>query len=352
MFLPLVYVLFSFLSYTHYQYKTTPYILEYDSTLLPKPNIPANNPLTVEGVALGRLLFYDSLLSVNNKQSCGSCHKQQFSFTDAGNSVSLGTLKIPGDFNTMPLVNLAWETHFFWNGRANSLEEQVLEPIQKHNEMAKDLSVLVRELTIHKYYPKLFKAAFPNDKNAISVINISRALSQFIRTIYIPPKPISYRGFKDIILPDSINKDKTFIAFATMSKMCANCHSSVLYSSTNGQLLSNGINYYDKDTNNDNQKFKAPPLINLEYTAPYMHDGRFNTLYEVLDHYDQHIGELNIYNPDIFEKKIDNTFNESEKDEMVKFLLSLKDTTILTNKIYSNPFAKVNFDWNDFPKYE
>jgi cytochrome c peroxidase len=350
--------MYIFLSFSYYRIQAdipTPYTLQYDTAYLPEPKIPLDNPLTVEGIALGRLLFYDSLLSVNKTQSCASCHKQEHFFTDTGKSVSNGALKIPGDFNTMPLANLAWQAEFFWDGRAKSLEEQVLEPIQKHNEMAKDLAVLVRELNTHKYYPVHFKKAFPDDKKPISANNISKALAQFIRTIYVSPKPFENGGFgnqEGDKLPDSVRTTKKFTAFAALAAMCSDCHSSEFYGGKNGQLASNGINYYDKDSTNNNQKFKAPSLINLAYTAPYMHDGRFKTLYEVIDHYDQHITELDTYNPDIVQNKIKNKFSKAEKTEMVNFLLSLKDTTILTNKKYSNPFASQNFKWQDYPYFK
>ncbi|UPT68276.1 MAG: hypothetical protein M0D57_06425 [Sphingobacteriales bacterium JAD_PAG50586_3] len=235
------------------------------------------------------------------------------------------------------------------------MEEQVIEPIQKHNEMAKDIAVLVRELNTHKYYPKFFKNAFPSDKNVISPKNISKALAQYIRTIYVSPKPFENGGFgnqQGDKLPDSIRTSKKFTAFASLAAMCSDCHASEFYGSKNGQLASNGINYYDNDSTNNNQKFKAPSLINLAYTAPYMHDGRFKTLYEVLDHYDKHIEELNMYNPNIVQNKIKNRFSNTEKTEMVNFLLSLKDTTILVNKKYANPFTSEDFNWKDYPNFK
>ena len=140
--LPCMYIFLSFSYYSVQADLPTPYTLQYDTAYLPKPNIPSDNPLSVEGIALGRLLFYDSILSINQTQSCASCHNQKHFFTDAGKSVSNGALKIPGDFNTMSLANLAWQTEFFWDGRAKSLEEQVLEPIQKHNEMAQEMRLI------------------------------------------------------------------------------------------------------------------------------------------------------------------------------------------------------------------
>ncbi|UPT68277.1 MAG: cytochrome-c peroxidase [Sphingobacteriales bacterium JAD_PAG50586_3] len=117
--LPGIYFLLSFSYYQIQDDKPTPYSLPYDTAYLPKPNIPLDNPLTVEGIALGRLLFYDSLLSVNKTQSCASCHNQNNFFTDAGKNVSNGALKIPDDFNSMPLANLAWQTEFFGTGEQN-----------------------------------------------------------------------------------------------------------------------------------------------------------------------------------------------------------------------------------------
>ncbi len=349
-----VFILLSF-TYKNIADEPSPYNIIYDTTYLPKPNIPEDNPLTIEGVALGRLLFYDSLLSVNKSQSCASCHKQKFFFTDAGKSVSNGALKIPGDFNTMPLANLAWQTEFFWDGRVKSLEEQVLEPIQKHNEMAKDLRLLTYQLSKHKYYSGYFKKAFPKDKNPVNSNNISKALAQFVRTIYVSPKPFKNGGFGDFEgdkMPDSVMKTIQYKAFVNLSDMCSDCHSSEFYGGKNDELATNGTTYFDNDPTNDKLKFKAPSLINLAYTAPYMHDGRFKTLYEVIDHYDQHITELDTYNPDIVQNKIKNKFSKADKTEMVNFLLSLKDTTILTDTRFSNPFTSKKFNWADYPYFK
>ena len=204
----------------------TPYKLAYNTTSLAEPKIPADNPLTVEGVELGRFLFYDSSLSKNNTISCSSCHKQEFYFTDGGNKVSKGIHGKLGKRNAMSLLNLAWQDRFFWDGRASTLEELALIPIQDSTEMDEDLDGLIRKLRTHKQYPRLFSTAFGN--GPIKKENVAKAIAQFLRTI----------TSNGIAVPDSISShDKSVYmnkglneSFTSLAYTCGKCHKDVIYS--------------------------------------------------------------------------------------------------------------------------
>jgi cytochrome c peroxidase len=153
--------------------------IKFNADKMEAPLIPADNPQTIQGIALGRLLFYDTMLSGNKKQSCGSCHLQQLSFTD-GKPLAIGAF---GDTirNSMTLVNMAWSKDFFWDGRVKQLEDLMKYPITNPKEMAKDTVLLIKKLKEHNYYPKLFAMALPEED--ISIKTLSKALAQFVRII-------------------------------------------------------------------------------------------------------------------------------------------------------------------------
>ena len=144
-------------------------------------NIPADNPLTVQGVSLGKKLFYDPILSGDNSQSCGSCHNQSYGFTDNNRALSIGIDQVVGTRNSMPLFNLGYANTFFWDGGVSSLESQVVGPITNPVEMHEDLNNCVYELNNHPEYPGLFKGAFGSDSITISMV--MKAIAQFERTL-------------------------------------------------------------------------------------------------------------------------------------------------------------------------
>ena len=326
--------------------KPAPYQLKYDEQKFSKPEIPVDNSLTYEGIYLGRLLFYDSILSGNGKQACGSCHIQKFAFTD-GKKLAVGSKGDTLTRNTLSLTNLAWGHFFFWDGRAKTLEQLVRDPVTNPKELAQDTLVLIEKLNRHRYYPKLFSSAFPGEK--ISMDNVSKALAQFLRTI-------TTKGIK---LPDSVmyftdtsgiteQQKKNFLAVAKrensfhgtllrFSVMCNPCHSGVLYG--NEHIASNVVSPADTP-------MKAPSLINITLTAPYMHDGRFASLEEVLVHYDQHITEFKKLNPTLLDSVPENLINDFDRKNINRFFAFLTDSSMLTNPDYSNPFADRNFSWD------
>lgn len=324
---------------------------------------PQNNPLTNEAVALGRRLFYDPLLSGNNKLACSHCHQQKRAFTD-GMKNSMGVSLKPLSFNTPSLVNLMWgPQHFFWDGRVNSLEEQALLPIINVDEMDQSLDELIDELKAVEQYQRLFSKAY----GAINKQNIAKALSAFQRTL------ISANSKYDQFLAGTIKLTdeeefgrKLFVAHPDVKASlrggnCIDCHS---------QFLTSGFNTkYDGFTNNglDNEEqllpglqavtgkpehkglFKVPSLRNIALTAPYMHDGRFNTLAQVMDHYNEGIKLSSTLSPLIVEannivngnkKKPSLNLSMEEKKAIIAFLHTLTDEQFIINKKFSDPFLQ------------
>jgi cytochrome c peroxidase len=305
-----------------------------------KPYLSDKNPLTVEGVWLGRLLFYDSLLSTNGKVSCGSCHRQELSFTD-GKVLAVG---LNGDTlarNTMSLVNLAWGRSFFWDGRAVTLEDVVRQPIANPKEMgAMTEAALTRYLETHQYYPGLFKKAFPGEP--ISIVTVSKAIAQFMYTIVSSPhKSMVVDSSKDLSKIDQV-KDSALLkensvlgALARISLMqCKSCHPTEGF---HGQIVT---------VDENDSLFKAPTFMNIGFTGPYFHDGRFKTLREVFQFYNDNMETLQIKNPDLMvHQKTRVKFTEYDLEHAEKLFAIFNDTSIITNPAFSNPFNQNGFNW-------
>lgn len=325
-------------------------------------NTPTDNPTTVEGAELGRYLFYDKRLSANNTISCASCHHQKNAFSDPV-AKSIGYEGEETSRNAMSVVNMRWQPKFFWDIRANTLEEQVLMPIQDHIEMGMTLEETVDKLKKIDIYPDMFMKAFGSEE--IDADKISKALSQFVRTI------ISQDSKYDEALangPKKVFTDEEFLGFElffrhvdpdptgktnlpgsdTRGANCGDCHNSVLL--TLNTITNNGLDeeYADNGYGDINTAekwkatFKTPTLRNIELTAPYMHDGRFATLEEVIDHYDLHIKEHD--NLDYQIKEAGNYFprklnlTNSEKQALIAFLKTLTDYKLISDPKYSDPF--------------
>ncbi|HXA02761.1 MAG TPA: cytochrome c peroxidase [Cytophagaceae bacterium] len=329
----------------------TPYNLSFPS-YLSAPIIPSDNPTTVEGVLLGRKLFYEVKLSGNNSMSCGSCHKQQYAFGDTS-AFSMGVTGMNGTRNTPGLSNVAWQTALFWDGRASSLENQVPGPIQNPIEMHQDLSIAVSELQATSVYPPLFKAAFGS--STITGLGIQKAIAQFERTLIS-----SNSKFDQFIAGNSsaftVQEHNGYILFSThplpqaniRGGNCGDCHGG--YLQKNRFYENNGLdsifadNGYGQFTGKsfDDGKFKVPSLRNIALTAPYMHDGRFKTLEEVLAHYNQHVVQSTTISPlmNVSNDPAGTTLNltQQEIDDIIVFLHTLTDTTFTKNPKFSNPF--------------
>lgn len=334
----------------------------------PPPNLPQENPLTREGVKLGRMLFYDPILSGDSTMSCASCHNQNFAFTDSGNKFSTGIDGLQGTRNAMPIFNLAWSNQFFWDGRALGLEEQAQLPVTDPLEMHATWSDNLDKLRRHADYPRLFYEAFEVKPEDISPSLAGKAMEQFMLTIISDESKFDkYYRREFLTNPQyeltALERDGARLFVDTEGGDCFHCHGSPGENGVGGNILfmdlnptlqfrNNGLSpangpqdYPDPGVGgitgnpNDYGKFKIPSLRNVELTAPYMHDGRFQTLEEVLDFYST--GVHNNYNVDPgMEFAYQNGVNmtQYEKDAILAFLKTLTDPELATNPDYSNPF--------------
>ena len=316
------------------------------------PQMPEadNNLVTVEGVKLGRYLFYDPILSSDSTMACGSCHKQEFAFSDSPNKFSKGRNEIAMVRNTLPLFNLAWYPALFWDGKAKSIEDQIAHPIKSKDEMNLEFKIIVNRLSKNGLYKNLFYKAFGTTQ--IDSIKVCYAISQFLRTL------ISYQSKYDRVISGngSFSNDEFegYIIVNDQTKGdCLHCHTTdadalgtTLKFSNNGlDAVSNPSEYKDKGRGlitsqiTDNGKFKIPSLRNLLFTSPYMHDGRFKTLNEVLDFYSEGVNNcVNIDSKMEFVHQKGNKLTSSEKQKVIAFLKTLSDSVFITNPEFSNPF--------------
>lgn len=335
-------------------YNPEAYRFDYLPARFPAPIIPADNPMTEQGIALGRMLFYDPILSRDSTISCASCHLQSLSFTDGG-AVSTGISGRTGLRSSMPLVNLAFNPRgFFWDGRSASLEEQALHPIEDHLEMDEDWERVEEKLRRHPDYPQRFRAAFGIDQRSEITHDLAvKAIAQFERTL------VSYQSRFDKVVweqqgwpteAEQMGRDLFFVEDVAQDLEhpgCSHCHGSALF--TENFFFNNGISdvpsiddFPDKGLGGangnrfDNGKFRAPTLRNIALTAPYMHDGRFSTLEEVVDHYAS--GGHGVANEDANIQPF--TLSEEEKQAMIAFLNMLTDTAFVNNPAFSNPFEE------------
>ena len=310
----------------------TPYNLIIPSGL-PPMQIPSNNPMTVEGVALGKKLFYDKILSGNNMQACADCHRAEFSFTDPL-QLSIGIDGIPGTRNAMPLVNLGWQPGFFWDGGATTIESQVIGPIQNPVEMHETLENCINELNAHPEYPDLFSAAFGIDE--ISTPYLMRAIAQFERTmISANSKYDRYVKGEESLSPQELSGMNLF---SDMEKGdCNHCH--VLGSTfSDFEYRNTGLDSIPVDQGrylitlleSDRGKFKTPSLRNVELTGPYMHDGRFETLEECIEHYNTGFHYTANLDGNLA-SAVKGRLTEQDRLDLVAFLLTLTDTEFISN---------------------
>jgi cytochrome c peroxidase len=332
---------------------TTPYDLKENAPAYFGPyEEPEDNLTTVEGVDLGRHLFFDKILSRDSSVSCASCHHPSMSFTD-GAAVSLGIRGQQTGRSSMSLANLLWREEFFWDGRASSLEEQALAPISNPVEM--DLSIVeaVQRLNQSDLYKRKFYAAFGTETVTPSLLG--KAIAQFERTLISADS--KYDRYKRGEYTPTNTEARGIHLFYThpndslgiRGANCGDCHSGAL---THDDIFhNNGLDQSFSDrgraivTGNafDEGKFITPSLRNIELTAPYMHDGRFETLEEVLDHYNEHIQQSETLDPLV--STATNTQNgnaldltDQEKADVIAFLKMLTDPTFVSNPHYSNPF--------------
>lgn len=334
---------------THIPFQPVPYMPDVPDNF-PALEQPSDNLMTIDGIRLGRKLFYDPILSIDSTISCGSCHQQSGSFTD---QVALST-GVAGTTarSSMTLINVGFNYHgLFWDGRASTLEEQALMPVEDPLEMGENWENVEQKLRKHPVYPEEFRKAFGIERTSgITKEYAAKAIAQFERSL-VSGGNTRYDRFArgEIFLEE--NEYNGFLMFfddldpALPDAECGHCHNAPLFATND--YFNNGLQesadlfgFPDKGLGlstgkpSDNGKFKAPTLRNIAFTAPYMHDGRFETLEEVLDHYNSG-GKLS---PNKSSFLYPLKLTESQKADIIAFLHTLTDSTTLTNNDFKNPF--------------
>jgi cytochrome c peroxidase len=333
-------------------YTPTPYELQIPSHF-PSMNIPADNPFTVEGIALGRRLFYEEQLSGDNTISCATCHAPAAAFSDT-NQFSKGIDNIQGTRNAMPLFNMGWQSFFFWDGRAKTLEEQLLEPVPNPIEMHQSWKKTVEKLNADIAYKNRFFQAF--GEAGIDSIKVAKALAQFIRTLISGTSKydVMYKHENNLVLSATeqailqtvtVEEWGGYDLFKSMNGAdCFHCHNGPLMQVK--KFSNNGLDVAFTDlgrgavtnNSNDNGKFKVPSLRNITLTAPYMHDGRFSSLDQVIEHYSTGIHQSPTIDPLIeFAFQGGVQLGAQEKDLLKKFLNTLTDYTFVNNPAFKKP---------------
>lgn len=325
--------------------KTTPYDFNIPAGY-PQPIDPSYNPTTVEGVALGRKLFYDKNLSANKSLSCASCHKQELGFTDNA-QFSTGIHGQVGVRNSMTLINLAYNPYqrFFWDGRANTLEEQIFEPVRNPIEMGNNWNNVVAYLKSEKAYVNMFEDAFGTRK--IDSTLVSKAIAQFLRTLISFNSKFDKYVRGEVNLTPSEMNGYNLIQSQTKGD-CFHCHNAEDKLFTNMRMLNNGLDfesewtdlgYYNVTKNDfDKAKFKVPTLRNIMLSAPYMHDGRFMTVKDVIEQHYFYGGKMSsTIDPNMEYLNIGLDLSASEIADIIAFLHTLTDEEFISNPKFSNP---------------
>lgn len=301
----------------------TPYTINYPN-YFPALSIPSNNPLTVEGITLGRKLYYDTILS-NNGKSCSSCHNSIESFSTYSS-------------NSLAHINLAWNSHFLWNGKISGTLEDIM-----RFEVDDFFQTNISKLNNSPYYKNEFKKVYKTE--TIASQDVANALAQFFRIM------ISSNSLCDKFFQHTANLNSSqvngFAIFTTEKGDCFHCHSLGLF--TDDKFHNNGIDsiFYGVNlgrynvtlNNNDIGLFKTPTLRNIELTAPYMHDGRYLTLEEVVEHYNSGVKHTATLDPIMTKpsKIYGLGLTQTEKQDLVAFLKTLTDTTFTHNPLLQKP---------------
>jgi cytochrome c peroxidase len=312
------------------------------SGVFPIPALPRDNPLIEERVTLGEKLFNEKALSRDGSVACASCHQSSTAFSDP-RQFSIGVRNQSGTRHAMPLFNMAWKSSFFWDGRAPSLRAQALIPLQDHLEMDQTLEGAVSNLTARAEYHSLFEKAFGSRE--ITSEKIGLALEQFVLTL------TSFDSKFDRVLRGqekfTDKEQRGFELFMTEYEPrmgnygadCFHCHGGALFS--DHQFHNNGLDAkFDHDPGrykfskieSDRGKFATPSLRNIALTAPYMHDGRFKTLEEVVEHYSAGVKRTPTLDPNIAKHPDGGIhLSVSDKQALVDFLKTLTDPKFVKN---------------------
>jgi len=287
-------------------------------------NTPSDNQLTDHGATLGRVLFYEKAMSKNNTIACASCHEQSIGFANA-TAFSTGFEGQITTRNSMSIANHRFANQFFWNSDERSLEEQVIQPVQNHIEMGMErLSDLVVKIDAIPYYDDLFTNAFGSSEVTSDKISFDRAM-------------IANNNFADFT-----ELEKAGMEVFQVKGNCADCHHPTSDFAASWRTATNiGLDMDYADEGAGNGSFKIPSLRNIGVTAPYMHDGRYETLEEVIEHYDNGVQphphlDWALRGSNNGAQKLDLTL--AEKQALKAFLLTLTDEQYLADQRYSDPF--------------
>jgi cytochrome c peroxidase len=293
------------------------------------------NPLTANKILLGRTLFYDPVLSRNGIISCASCHSPFSSFTHIDHALSHGINDSIGTRNSPALVNLAWQKTFMWDAAINNLDMQALAPISHPAEMGSSIKLVVEKLQSSKIYPELYRDAFGD--TAITGARTLSAISQFMLTL------VSDNSKYDKMMRHEAEfTTQELNGYKLFRQHCSSCHKEPLF--TTGECANNGLKEDSilKDTgrmkitmnSSDSLKFKIPTLRNVEYSYPYMHDGRFKRLSDVINHYTSGIVASKTLAPEL---KTQIVLSSNEKVDLISFLLTLSDREFVFNPKFQYP---------------
>ncbi|MEC9209771.1 MAG: cytochrome c peroxidase [Bacteroidota bacterium] len=312
-------------------FSPTPFIIQ-TPTGFPNMNIPSNNPMTVEGVALGERLFKDPILSADNTQACINCHQQVSSFSDP-NQFSTGIDNIQGFRNASALINIGWNNSLNWDGSAATLEKQAFEPVVNPIEMHDTWPNVENKLNANAEYIQLFKEAFNIDY--IDSTHVVMAIAQFERTlISVNSKFDKYLRGEELLTPSEFSG---YAIFNSEKGDCFHCHGTQMF--MDNSFHNNGLDiepFLDlglgKVTGNasDNGKFKTPTLRNIEFSAPYMHDGRFSSIEEVIEHYNSGGNYSSTVDPLMKKLGIGLQLTNQEKQDLIAFLKTLSDDNFIS----------------------
>lgn len=306
----------------------------------PKPTYDlTKNPVTKTGFELGKALFYDKSLSRDGSVSCASCHLQSAAFTDL-KTFSRGIENRVGSRNAPPIQNMAWMNLFFWDGGVFELDLFPIAPIQNELEMDETVANVLKKLNQNDSYRKQFKKAFGSDE--ITSLNLFRALSQFQLAL------VSANSRYDKYIRGETGGTLSageLEGLALFKQKCSSCHAGELF--TDQSFRNNGLKIMSENemetgrfrvnlNEADKYKFRVPSLRNIAFTAPYMHDGRFETLADVMNHYAENVNDTP--NLDHLLKnngKLGIELTSSEKQKLIAFLNTLSDDSFISDKRFS-----------------
>jgi cytochrome c peroxidase len=292
-------------------------------------------------VLLGRLLFYDPVLSANNMVSCASCHSPYNSFAHTDHSLSHGIDDQVGFRNAPPLINLAWRKDFMWDGFATNMEQQIRFPIDHPKEMGSSFDSLPIKLSMAGGYGPFFNRAFGDEQ--ITAPRILSALSQFLVSLVS-----SNSRYDQMKRGEVVFSQQESDGYRVFQQNCMNCHHEPLF--TGNQYASNGLPV-DSTLSDygrmrvtgdpmDSIRFRVPTLRNIEYTYPYMHDGRFHSLWQVLDHYQKHF-QSNANETDASTHTGLTALTAQSKVDLMAFLLTLSDKEFIFGNQHGYPMDAI-----------